>query len=314
MSTQSLLEQLKDLRVAVLLGGSAAERDVSLESGANVASALEAAGAQVTRIDPVEDKWPERLHNIEFVFNLLHGPGGEDGTLQGLFNLMNLPYSGSGVLGSALTMDKVRTKLLWQGAGLPTPAFALLHADSDWQALIEAHGTLFVKPAREGSSIGMTKARTAAELEAAFLKAREYGGDVLAETFVDGQEYTVAILGDRALPPIRIQPATDFYDFNAKYVSDDTRFFCPAGLSAEDEQALSALALRAFVAVGCSVWGRVDVMRSSTGEWQLLEVNTIPGMTSHSLVPMAARAAGLTMPELLAEIYQLSVEVRHGQN
>ena len=303
---------LKGRRFAVLLGGYAAERQVSLESGANVAQALEEAGAIVTRVDPVEDKWPERLQNVEFVFNLLHGPGGEDGTLQGLFELMKLPYSGSGMLGSALTMDKVRTKLLWQGAGLPTPTFELLTAETNWAQAIATHGTLFVKPAREGSSIGMAKARTAEELQAAFEQARGYGGDVLAETFVDGEEYTVAILGNRALPAIRIEPATDFYDFDAKYVSDETRFYCPAGLTQADEQALAGLALRAFHAVDCSVWGRVDVMRNAAGDWQLLEVNTIPGMTSHSLVPMAARDGGLAMTELLAEIFRLSVEVRNG--
>ncbi len=299
-------------RLAVLLGGTAAERDISLESGANVASALEEAGAIVTRVDPAQEKWPEKLQGAEFVFNLLHGPGGEDGTLQGLFQLMKMPYSGSGVLGSALTMDKIRTKQLWQGAGLPTPAFSMLRADSDWRDLVARFGTLFVKPAREGSSIGMTKATFADQLEAAFDKANAYGDQVLAETFVDGQEFTVAILGDRALPPIRIEPATDFYDFDAKYVSDETKFFCPAGLTPEEEGELSGLALQAFRAVGAQVWGRVDVMRDADNRWQLLEVNTIPGMTSHSLVPMAARAAGLSMHELLAEIFRLSSEVRSG--
>ena len=305
---------LKELKLAVLLGGSAAERSVSLESGANVAAALEDAGAVVTRVDPVEDKWPEKLGDVEFVFNLLHGPGGEDGTLQGLFDLMKLPYSGSGVLGSALTMDKVRTKQLWLGAGLPTPAFEVLSAECDWDALIAKHGVLFVKPAREGSSIGMSKASTGGELRAAFEKAQGYAGDVMAETFVSGDEYTVAILGDRSLPAIKIVPATDFYDFDAKYVSDDTQFFCPSGLSDAEEAELSALALRAFKAVGGAVWGRVDVMRNSAGQWQLLEVNTIPGMTSHSLVPMAARAAGLSMAELLAHILNESMEVRRGES
>lgn len=305
------VELLKGRTFAVLLGGTAAERDISLDSGANVAASLEEAGAIVTRIDPAQDKWPEKLQGAEFVFNLLHGPGGEDGTLQGLFQLMNMPYSGSGVLGSALTMDKVRTKQLWQGAGLPTPEFSMLAADSDWSGLIARYGTLFVKPAREGSSIGMTKAADADDLQAAFNKAGAYGDQVLAETYVDGDEFTVAILGDRALPAIRIEPATDFYDFDAKYISDETSFFCPAGLSTEEEASLSALALRAFRAVDAAVWGRVDVMRTSGGDWQLLEVNTVPGMTSHSLVPMAARAAGLAMPELLSEIYRLSLEVRH---
>lgn len=297
-------------KFAVLLGGTAAEREISLESGGNVASALEAANADVVRVDPAVDGWPERLQGVEFVFNLLHGPGGEDGTLQGLFELMRLPYSGSGVLGSALTMDKVRTKKLWLGCGLPTPAFAVLQSDSDWTALSERFGTLFVKPALEGSSIGMSRANSAQQLQAAWQNARGHRGSVLAEQFVDGQEYTVAILGDRALPAIRIEPASEFYDFDAKYLSDATGFFCPAGLSPDEEQALGQLALEAFRVTGAAIWGRVDLMRAASGAWQLLEVNTIPGMTDHSLVPMAAQAAGLSMADLLAEIYRLSMEVR----
>ncbi len=297
-------------RFAVLMGGSAAERAISLESGNNVAEALRAEGADVVCVDPATDRWPEQLQGVEFAFNLLHGPGGEDGTLQGLFDLMKLPYSGSGVMGSSITMDKVRTKWLWRGAGLPTPEFVVLTSDSDWQALIDKFGTLFVKPSREGSSIGMTKAATAEQLKAAWHKAAEYGADVMAEVFVDGPEYTVAILGDRALPAIRIQPAADFYDFDAKYVSDDTQFHCPAGLSEQEERTLQQLALLAFKAVGAQVWGRVDMMRDPSGNWQLLEVNTVPGMTSHSLVPMAARAAGMAMHELLIDICRLSLEVR----
>jgi len=301
---------LTGLRLAVMLGGTAAERDISLESGSNVAAALEALGAEVVRVDPAEEGWPERLQNTNFVFNLLHGPGGEDGTLQGLFELMKLPYSGSGVLGSALTMDKVRTKQVWRGAGLPTPRFTVLTADTDWTALIDEFGEVFVKPALEGSSIGMSKAATGEALFEAYRRAEAYGGEVLAEQFVAGSEYTVAILGERALPSIRIQPAHGFYDFDAKYVSDETGFFCPSGLNTDEEQGLAALAKKAFSLAGAEVWGRVDVMREVNGDWQLLEVNTVPGMTSHSLVPMAAQAAGLSMAELLAEIYRLSLEVR----
>ena len=303
--------ELVGLKVAVMLGGSAAERDVSLESGGNVASALAELGAEVVCVDPVQEGWPEKLQDSHFVFNLLHGPGGEDGTLQGLFELMKLPYSGSGVLGSALTMDKVRTKHLWRGASIPTPDFAVLSKDSDWDALIARHGVLFVKPAREGSSIGMSKVTTSDELRVAFERAKGYGGGVLAERFVAGGEYTVAILGDKALPSIRIQPVQDFYDFDAKYVSDETGFFCPSGLTEAEEQTLADLALKAFALTGAEVWGRVDVMRDADSDWQLLEVNTIPGMTSHSLVPMAAQAAGLSMTELLTEIYRLSLGVRH---
>jgi D-alanine-D-alanine ligase len=295
----------------VLMGGAAAEREISLQSGENVALVLEAAGCPVTRIDPAVEQWADQLSDIDFVFNLLHGPGGEDGVLQGLFDVMNLPYSGSGVLGSALTMDKARTKQLWSGMGLPTPDFTLLTADTDWTDLIEQYGTLFVKPALEGSSIGMSKASTPEQLEAAWERARAYKGGIIAECFVAGAEYTVSILGDRALPAIRIEPASEFYDFDAKYVSDSTGFFCPSGLIESDEAELSALALRAFYAVDAAVWGRVDVIRDISGAWQLLEVNTIPGMTSHSLVPMAAQAASMTLIDFLTEIYRLSMEARY---
>ena len=186
----------------------------------------------------------------------------------------------------------------------------MLSAESDWDALIAQHGVLFVKPAREGSSIGMSKASTAGELRAAFEKAQGYAGDVMAETFVSGDEYTVAILGDHALPSIKIVPATDFYDFDAKYVSDETQFFCPSGLSDAEEAELSALALRAFKAVGAAVWGRVDVMRNSAGQWQLLEVNTIPGMTETSLLPKSAAASGISFPELCKRIAELSLSLR----
>jgi D-alanine-D-alanine ligase len=303
---------LRDHYFGVLLGGTAAERDISLESGGNVGRCLESAGARVAFVDPAEPGWPEQLQGVEFVFNLLHGPGGEDGTLQGLLDIMRLPYSGSGVLGSALTMDKVRTKWVWQGLGLPTPAFVSLSETSRWQDIIDELGVVFVKPALEGSSIGMTRATTAEELAAAYQEARRFGAQVLAEQYVEGSEYTLAVLGDRALPAIRIQPASTFYDFNAKYLSEETQFFCPSGLSSSEEAALATLALRAFGAVGAQVWGRVDVMRNAAGDWQLLEVNTIPGMTSHSLVPMAAQAADLALPTLLSEIWQLSLEVRNG--
>lgn len=303
---------LRDHYFGVLLGGSAAERDISLKSGRTVGRSLEAAGARVAFVDPAEDGWQEKLQGVEFVFNLLHGPGGEDGTLQGMLEMMKLPYSGSGVLGSALTMDKVKTKLVWQGLGLPTPAFVALSEETEWSAVMDELGDVFVKPALEGSSIGMTRAKTPKELESAFKEARRFGAHVLAEQYVEGDEYTVAVLGDRALPVIRIQPAAGFYDFNAKYISDETQFFCPSGLTDQEEGALAELALQAFSAVGAQVWGRVDVMRKNSGDWQLLEVNTIPGMTSHSLVPMAAQAADMSMERLLSDIWQLSLEVRHG--
>ena len=265
------------------------------------------------RVDTAEEGWPEQLKGASFAFNLLHGPGGEDGTVQGLFELMKLPYSGCDLMASALTMDKVRTKWLWQGLGLPTPVFQQLTPETNWQAVIEALGTVFVKPALEGSSLGMSKASNAAELEAAYRQASTFGADVMAEQFVSGPEYTVAILGERALPSIRIDVSGDFYDFDAKYHSEETRFTCPSDLATEEEAALSELALAAFAAVGGEVWGRVDVMREAAGAWQLLEVNTVPGMTSHSLVPLAAKVAGLSLLDLLTEIYEHSLEVRHAK-
>ena len=300
-------------KFAVTLGGNAAERSISLESGGNVAQILEQSGASVLRVDPSENGWLEQLAEASFVFNLLHGPGGEDGTIQGLFEWMNLPYSGSGVLGSALTMDKIRTKLLWQGTGLPTPRFVSLSAETDWSSVITDLGAAFVKPALEGSSLGMTKVSDGETLKLAYQSAVAYGSGVLAEQFIAGDEYTVAILGDRALPSIRIEVPGDFYDFDAKYLSEKTVFTCPSGLSQAEEKELADLALEAFRLSGCQVWGRVDLIREHSGRWQLLEVNTVPGMTSHSLVPMAARAAGLSSLEMLIEIFRASEEVRRGQ-
>lgn len=300
-------------KLAVTLGGNAAERSISLESGGNVAQILEQSGASVLRVDPSENGWLEQLAEASFVFNLLHGPGGEDGTIQGLFEWMNLPYSGSGVLGSALTMDKIRTKLLWQGTGLPTPRFVSLSAETDWSSVITDLGAAFVKPALEGSSLGMTKVSDGETLKLAYQSAVAYGSGVLAEQFIAGDEYTVAILGDRALPSIRIEVPGDFYDFDAKYLSEKTVFTCPSGLSQAEEKELADLALEAFRLSGCQVWGRVDLIREHSGRWQLLEVNTVPGMTSHSLVPMAARAAGLSSLEMLIEIFRASEEVRRGQ-
>jgi D-alanine-D-alanine ligase len=299
--------------VAVLLGGTSAERAISLESGNNVVHALEQAGAHVLPIDPAVAGWMTQLSEVSFAFNLLHGPGGEDGTIQGLLDLMRLPYSGSGVLGSALSMDKIRTKVLWQGAGFRTPDFRVLEAGCDWDAVIADLGTVFVKPSLEGSSLGMAKASTGKELEAAYLHAVTYGAEVLAEQFIEGAEYTISILGDSTLPSIRIEVPGDFYDFEAKYRSDETQFFCPSGLNDHDEAALAQLACSAFHAVGCAVWGRVDVIRDQAGAWHLLEVNTVPGMTSHSLVPLSAKAAGLSLVELLSRIYTDSVGVRHAQ-
>lgn len=296
---------------AVMLGGTAAEREVSLQSGAAVAAALRRGGATVREVDPAVKGWQAELAGVDFVFNFLHGPGGEDGCLQGYCEMIGLPYSGSGVAGAALTMNKVTTKQLWLAAELPTAPFAMLSAESDWDALIAEHGCLFVKPAREGSSLGMSRASDAESLRRAWLEASRFGDAVMAERFVNGEEFTVAVLGDSALPSIRIESAAEFYDYNAKYLTESTQFHCPSGLSPEEEEALSRLAVAAFSCTGAQVWGRVDLIRDRQHGWQLLEVNTVPGMTSHSLVPMAAKALGMDMTELLHAIYRLSMEVRN---
>ena len=304
------LEQLKEGVIAVLLGGNSAERDVSLMSGATVASAFESSGFTVRKVDPADDNWLLQLEGVSCAFNALHGPGGEDGVIQGVLAALGIHCTGSGILGSALSMDKIRSKQLWQGIGLPTAGFIKLQADTDWQAVIDQFTKVFVKPACEGSSIGMMSADNAADLERAFSLAKDFQGEVLAEKFIDGPEYTVAVLGGNTLPSIRMETDNDFYDYDAKYLSDDTRYHCPSGLSADEELEVSGLALRAFESLDCTVWGRVDLMRDADGTFYVLEVNTIPGMTSHSLVPMAAEAAGLSIAGLVQKILELSVEVQ----
>ena len=304
------LEQLKGKHIAVLLGGNSPEREVSLLSGATVASALRELGAQVSECDPAEPGWWQALQDCELAFIALHGAGGEDGTLQGALEVQGIRYTGSGVLGSALTMDKVATKRLWQGLGLATADFVELEPDSDWQAIVDRLGSAFVKPAAGGSSIGTHRVSSAAELEAAFLDARQYGDRVIAEQLIQGPEYTVAILGGEALPAISMETDNEFYDYEAKYLSNDTRYLCPCGLAPEEEEELAQLALAAFSSTSCLVWGRVDLMRDAQGRFLLLEVNTVPGMTDHSLVPMAAREAGLALPALVGRIAQLSLEVK----
>ncbi|WP_027950721.1 D-alanine--D-alanine ligase [Haliea salexigens] len=299
--------------VAVLLGGRSAERDVSLQSGATIVTALRALGCEVREVDPAVPGWVTQLDNVTFAFNALHGPGGEDGVIQGALETLQIPYSGSGVLGSALAMDKQRSKLLWQGVGVSTGGFVMLDAHSDWEAVIARFGKVFVKPACEGSSVGMAPAASAEALAGAWQKASAFGGTVLAEQFIQGPEYTVAVLGESTLPSIRMETDREFYDYEAKYLSDETRYHCPSGLSAADEAEAGALALAAFRSLGCSVWGRVDLMRDSDGRFYVLEVNTIPGMTSHSLVPMAARAVGMSIEALVQRIVELSWEGRaHG--
>lgn len=294
--------------LAVLLGGRSAEREVSLQSGSTVLEALSSLGCDVRAVDPADADWIAQLSGVQFAFNALHGPGGEDGSMQGALDALDIPYTGSGVLGSALAMDKMRSKQLWQGLGLATAGFEILTPDTDWQAVINRLGKVFVKPACEGSSIGMASADSADALRAAYEGAQEFAGEVLAEKFINGPEYTIAVLGDQALPSIRMETDNDFYDYEAKYLSDETRYHCPSGLTEEEEDQVAKLALRAFNSLGCAVWGRVDLMRDADGSFYLLEVNTIPGMTSHSLVPMAARAAGMEVPVLVRRIVELSAQ------
>ena len=292
----ALNQEIKQLgRVAVLAGGSSAEREISLRSGAAVLAGLLEAGASAEMFDPSERSL-DALRQFDLAFIALHGRGGEDGVIQGVLEYLGIPYTGSSVMASAIGMDKIRTKMLWRAAGLPTPDFCLAGADS-----MTLRYPLMVKPAREGSSIGMQKVDSPEQLEQALAEARRYDADVLVEQWVQGEEYTVAILDGIALPAIRLETPNRFYDYHAKYQADSTRYHCPCGLAVDEEQRLGELALNAFAVVGCRGWGRVDVMRDEQG-FQLLEVNTVPGMTDHSLVPMAAKAAGMSFPELVARI------------
>jgi D-alanine-D-alanine ligase len=303
-------------RVAVLMGGWSAEREVSLKSGAAVLAALQRAGVDAHGIDAGRDILAvlER-GRFDRVFIVLHGRGGEDGVIQAALELLDLPYTGSGVLGSALGMDKLRCKRLWLGAGLPTPDYAELRSVAECAETAQRLGLpLAVKPATEGSSIGITKVTSLDQLTAAWQAAAEFDPVVLAEHWVEGGEYTVAVLGEAALPAIRLETPRSFYDYEAKYLAEDTNYHCPCGLEPGRERELAGLALEAYRAVGASGWGRVDVMMDAAGGLWLLEVNTVPGMTDHSLVPMAARAAGLSFEALVLRILDTSFarEARHG--
>jgi D-alanine-D-alanine ligase len=297
-------------KVAVLFGGKSAEREVSLNSGARVLAALQRQGVDAHAFDPAERKLDE-LAGFDRAFIVLHGRYGEDGTIQGALELMQIPYTGSGVMASAVGMDKWRTKLLWRSVGLDIPEFVMLDADSDFAAIERQLGLpLFVKPACEGSSIGVSKVRKAGELRAAYVEAARHDALVIAERSVLGGEYTVAIVGDgdsmQALPIIKIEPATDFYDYEAKYLRDDTAYRCPCGLPEERERELQRLSLEAFRVLGCRGWGRVDFLMDERGNAFFLEVNTSPGMTDHSLVPMAARVAGISYDELVLRVLALA--------
>jgi len=293
-------------KVAVLFGGTSAEREVSLNSGSRVLAALQGQGIDAHAFDPASQTLDD-LKGYDRAFIALHGRHGEDGTIQGALEVMHIPYTGSGVLASALAMDKFRTKLMWQAAGLPIPDYALLTADSDFAEVEEQLGLpLFVKPAREGSSIGVTKVKQRGALKAAYEEAAKHDPLVIAEKGVMGGEYTVGIIGDEAMPIIKIEPATEWYDYEAKYNRDDTRYLCPCGLTEAKEMEIRKGALEAFRILGGRGWGRVDFLMDEDGNHFFLEVNTAPGMTDHSLVPMAARVNGLDYPALVRRVLELA--------
>lgn len=308
----STLDVKKFGRVAVLYGGKSAEREVSLKSGAAVIDALTTAGVDVVAID-VGDDLLDRLQNekIDRAFIILHGRGGEDGSMQGLLECLGIPYTGSGILASALAMDKLRTKQVWQSLGIPTPRHAVLASEEDClQASTELGFPLIVKPAHEGSSIGMAKVNSAQELVAAWQDAAKYDSQVLVEQWIHGPEFTIAVLRGQVLPPIALGTPHVFYDYDAKYIANDTQYRIPCGLDSVKEQELIDLTARACDAIGIEGWGRLDVMQDEQGRFWLLEVNTAPGMTDHSLVPMAARAAGLDFQQLVLAILAESVATR----
>jgi D-alanine-D-alanine ligase len=296
-------------RVAVLLGGKAAEREISLISGNSVLAGLRRRGVDAHPVDTAEPDALARLATGGFAraFVVLHGRGGEDGVIQGALEAIGLPYTGSGVLGSAIGMDKYRAKLVWQGAGLPTPPFAVLRREDDLKVAAGLGFPLMIKPATEGSSIGIAKVDDEKGLKGAWEKAREYDSLVVAERWVRGGEFTVAVLRGEALPLIKLETPHAFYDFDAKYHADTTRYLIPCGLDAAKERELQALALAAFDAAGASGWGRVDLMLDEAQQPWLIEVNTVPGMTDHSLVPMAARARGIDFDELVWRILETSM-------
>ncbi|MBF4987888.1 D-alanine--D-alanine ligase [Methylophilus sp. 14] len=296
--------QLSFGKVAVLFGGRSGEREVSLKSGSAVLAALQRQGVDAHAFDPATQDL-SALKAFDRAFIALHGRYGEDGTIQGALELMDIPYTGSGVMASALGMDKWRTKLLWTAAGVTTPNYVLMDDSTHAENVVTALGLpLFVKPANEGSSIGVSKVKQAGDLMAAYSLAKQSDPLVIAEQFVGGGEYTVGILGDTALPIVRIVPKNEYYDYEAKYLRDDTEYRCPSGLSTEQEKQIQAEALQAFKVLGCRGWGRVDFLMDDAGKHYFLEVNTSPGMTDHSLVPMAAKAAGLDFEALVIRILQ----------
>ncbi|HEY5603499.1 MAG TPA: D-alanine--D-alanine ligase [Gammaproteobacteria bacterium] len=296
-------------KVAVLMGGLSAEREVSLKSGNAVMKALTAQKINAHGIDVGKDVLAVlAAGNFDRVFIALHGRGGEDGTMQGALEILGLPYTGSGVMASALAMDKLRTKYVWLGEGLPTPRYCALTDDTDFAGVVKQYGLpLMVKPAHEGSSIGMSKVTRADQLQGAYHNAAKFDSLVFAEQWITGKEYTVAILGDAALPVIRLETPHDFYDYNAKYLANTTGYHIPCGLSGAEEKQLQELALKAFRGVDAAGWGRLDVLCDQAGKPYLIELNTVPGLTDHSLVPMAAKAAGISFEELMVRILQTTL-------
>jgi D-alanine-D-alanine ligase len=295
-------------RVAVLLGGDSSEREISLLSGNAVVAGLKRRGVEAYAFDPRDRALPQLLEEkFDRVWIALHGPGGEDGTVQGALEYLGVPYTGSGVMGSAIGMDKLRTKRLAHAVGVATADYVVLRGPQDFEIAVERLGVpMIVKPATQGSSVGMSKVQQVEELPAAYEAAARIESSVFAEPWITGKEYTVAVLQGSALPAIRIETPKTFYDYEAKYLRDDTRYYCPCGLSVPAEQHLANLAIAAFDAVGAGGWGRADFMMDVTGRPLLLEVNTIPGMTDHSLVPMAARASGIDFDELVWRVLETS--------
>ncbi|TNH03315.1 D-alanine--D-alanine ligase [Testudinibacter sp. TR-2022] len=307
------MKPLKQQKIAVLYGGTSAEREVSLNSGRAVLQALKNQGFDVHGVDPQQVGLEQlKVQGFERVFNILHGRGGEDGTVQGVLEFLGIPYTGCGVLASSLTMDKMRTKMLWKGFGLPVAEMEVVNkanfAAFDAITIVKKLGLpLMVKPSLEGSSVGLTKVKQLEALQSAVELAFQYDETVLVEAWLAGDEYSVPVLDGEVLPSIRIVPKGEFYDYDAKYISDDTQYFCPSGLSEAREQELKQLVKQAYESTGCRGWSRVDVMTDSEGRFNLVEINTAPGMTSHSLFPMAAKARGYDFEQLVVKILELSV-------
>lgn len=312
-AVQSAVDPVAFGKVAVLLGGSSAEREISLKSGRAVHAALIEAGVNAHPLDPAEPGVLRRLETEGFdrAFIALHGRGGEDGVMQGALQTLGLPYTGSGVLGSALGMDKIRTKRVWQSAGIPTPEFAVVNDQAGLQqAQEQLTFPVIVKPAHEGSSLGMSRVEAPEALPAAWEEAARFDREVLVEQWIEGDEYTAALLGEDALPLIKLETPHSFYDYAAKYSANDTRYLCPCGLPAAQERELQTQSRAAFAAVAASGWGRVDLMLDAQGQPWFIEVNTVPGMTDHSLVPMAAREAGIDFTRLVLRILQTSEDAK----